>query len=72
MINVQTQPQPRRLCFTVDEYYKMIELGMLGDHEKAEIPKSGSSICRMISLKFTLNQASGYTNLLKFLSAAKS
>ncbi|MDQ3130785.1 MAG: Uma2 family endonuclease [Acidobacteriota bacterium] len=39
MINVQTQPQPRRLRFTVDEYYKMIELGMLGDHEKAEIPE---------------------------------
>jgi len=39
MINVQTQPQPRRLRFTVDEYYKMIELGMLEDHEKAEIPE---------------------------------
>lgn len=37
MINVQTQPQPRRLRFTVDEYYKMIELGMLKDYEKAEI-----------------------------------
>jgi len=31
------QPQPRRLRFTVDEYYKMIELGMLEDYEKAEI-----------------------------------
>jgi Uma2 family endonuclease len=31
------QPQPRRLRFTVDEYYKMIELGMLKDYEKAEI-----------------------------------
>lgn len=37
MLNVQTQPQPRRLRFTVDEYYKMIELGMLEDYEKAEI-----------------------------------
>ncbi|MGI8787492.1 MAG: Uma2 family endonuclease [Pyrinomonadaceae bacterium] len=37
MMNVQTQPQPRRLRFTVDEYYKMIELGMLKDYEKAEI-----------------------------------
>lgn len=37
MRNVQTQPQPRRLRFTVDEYYKMIELGMLKDYEKAEI-----------------------------------
>lgn len=37
MINVQSQPQPRRLRFTVDEYYKMIELGMLKDYEKAEI-----------------------------------
>ncbi|MCY7347827.1 MAG: Uma2 family endonuclease [Pyrinomonadaceae bacterium] len=37
MINVQPQPQPRRLRFTVDEYYKMIELGMLKDYEKAEI-----------------------------------
>lgn len=35
MINVQ--PQPRRLRFSVDEYYKMIELGMLKDYEKAEI-----------------------------------
>lgn len=39
MINVQTQfqPQPRRLRFSVDEYYKMIELGLLENHEKAEI-----------------------------------
>lgn len=37
MMNVQIQPQPRRLRFTVDEYYKMIELGMLKDYEKAEI-----------------------------------
>ena len=37
MMNIQTQPQPRRLRFTVDEYYKMIELGMLKDYEKAEI-----------------------------------
>lgn len=36
-MNIQTQPQPRRLRFTVDEYYKMIELGMLKDYEKAEI-----------------------------------
>lgn len=35
MINFQ--PQPRRLRFSVDEYYKMIELGMLKDYEKAEI-----------------------------------
>jgi len=35
MINFQ--PQPMRLRFTVDEYYKMIELGMLKDYEKAEI-----------------------------------
>ncbi len=31
------QPQPRQLRFSVDEYYKMIELGMLKDYEKAEI-----------------------------------
>lgn len=37
MMNVQSMPQPRRLRFTVDEYYKMIELGMLEDYEKAEI-----------------------------------
>ena len=37
MMNVESQPQPRRLRFTVDEYYKMIELGMLKDYEKAEI-----------------------------------
>lgn len=39
MINVQTQlqPQPRRLRFSVDEYYKMIDLGLLKDYEKAEI-----------------------------------
>jgi Uma2 family endonuclease len=30
-------PQPTRLRFKVDEYYKMIELGMLKDYEKAEI-----------------------------------
>jgi len=37
MMNVQTMPQPRRLRFTVDEYYQMIELGILKDYEKAEI-----------------------------------
>ena len=31
------QSQPMRLRFTVDEYYKMIELGMLKDYEQAEI-----------------------------------
>jgi Uma2 family endonuclease len=30
-------PQPRRLRFTVDDYYKMIEMGMIDDYEKAEI-----------------------------------
>ena len=36
-VNFQTQPQPRQLRFSVDEYYKMIELGILKDYEKAEI-----------------------------------
>lgn len=36
-MNIQTHPQPRRLRFSVDEYYQMIELGMLKDYEKAEI-----------------------------------
>lgn len=30
-------PQPVQLRFSVDDYYKMIELGMLKDYEKAEI-----------------------------------
>ncbi len=34
---IETLPQPRRLRFKVDEYYKMIDLGMLKDYEKAEI-----------------------------------
>ena len=33
----QIQPQPSRLRFSVDDYYKMIELGILKDYEKAEI-----------------------------------
>jgi Uma2 family endonuclease len=33
----QAQPQPRRLRFSVDDYYKMIEMGMIEDYEKAEI-----------------------------------
>lgn len=37
MMNVQTLPQPVRLRFSVDEYYKMIELDILKDYEKAEI-----------------------------------
>jgi Uma2 family endonuclease len=37
MIQHTTMPQPMRLRFTVDDYYKMIELGMLKDYEKAEI-----------------------------------
>ena len=31
------QPQPRQFRFSVDEYYKMIEIGILKDCEKAEI-----------------------------------
>lgn len=30
-------PQPMKLRFKVDDYYKMIELGILKDYEKAEI-----------------------------------
>lgn len=30
-------PQPMQLRFSVDEYYKMIELGLIKDYEKAEI-----------------------------------
>lgn len=37
MMNYQAMPQPRRLRFTVDEYYKMFELGMLDDFEHSEI-----------------------------------
>ena len=36
-MNIQTQPQPRRLRFSVDEYYRMSELGILKDFEKSEI-----------------------------------
>lgn len=37
MMNTKTYPQPVNLRFTVDEYYKMIELGLIKDYEKAEI-----------------------------------
>lgn len=41
MMNLQSQPiafpQPMRLRFSVDEYYKMIDLGLIKDNEKAEI-----------------------------------
>lgn len=37
MMDVQTLPQPVRLRFSVDEYYKLIELGILKIHEKSEI-----------------------------------
>ncbi len=30
-------PQPRRLRFSVDDYYKMIEQGMVEDYERCEI-----------------------------------
>lgn len=33
----QAQPQPRQLRFTVDDYYKMIEMGMIEDYERSEI-----------------------------------
>lgn len=32
-----TMPQPVKLRFSVDDYYKMIKLGMLKDYERAEI-----------------------------------
>jgi Uma2 family endonuclease len=34
---IQQMPQKIPLRFTVDEYYKLIDLGMLHDYEKAEI-----------------------------------
>ena len=37
MNDIQTGPQPMHLRFSVDEYYKMIDLGILKDYEKAEI-----------------------------------
>ena len=37
MMTTTTMPQPVRLRFSVDDYYKMIELGMLKDYELAEI-----------------------------------
>lgn len=37
MMTTTTMPQPVQLRFTVDDYYKMIELGILTDYEKAEI-----------------------------------
>ena len=41
MINVEPiakfVPHPMRLRFSVDEYYKLIDLGLIKDHEKAEI-----------------------------------
>jgi hypothetical protein len=37
MITQSTMPQPVALRFKVDDYYKMIELGMLENYEKAEI-----------------------------------
>ncbi|MFN0278179.1 MAG: Uma2 family endonuclease [Pyrinomonadaceae bacterium] len=41
MMNLESQPnfvpQPVRLRFSVDEYYKMIELGLIKDYKKAEI-----------------------------------
>ena len=33
----QPYPQPRRLRFSVDDYYKMIEMGMIDDYERSEI-----------------------------------
>lgn len=41
MLNPQligpTGRQPRRLRFSVDDYYKMIDLGMIEGYERAEI-----------------------------------
>ncbi len=37
LITPNPGPQPRRLRFTVDDYYKMIEMGMIDNYEKAEI-----------------------------------
>ncbi len=37
LVTTTPGPQPRRLRFTVDHYYKMIEMGMIDNYEKAEI-----------------------------------
>lgn len=36
-MTTMTMPQPVRLRFTVDEYHRMIKLGILKNYEKAEI-----------------------------------
>ncbi len=36
-VAMPSQPQPRRLRFSVDDYYKMIEMGMIDNYEKSEI-----------------------------------
>ncbi len=36
-MNTQFKPEPRRFRFSVDEYYKMIEQGILKNYEKSEI-----------------------------------
>lgn len=33
----QPYPQPRRLRFSVDDFYRMIEMGMIDEYEKSEI-----------------------------------
>lgn len=57
-----TQPQPRRLRFSVDDYYKMTEMGMIDDYEKAEII-DGELVPKMT----TVDKHAGTVNVLNRL-----
>jgi Uma2 family endonuclease len=68
------QPQPRRLRFSVDDYYKMIEMGMIEDYERSEIIDGELQQARsyddrqsavVISLNFFLRQYCPQSILVK-------
>src|SRR5206468_11421329 len=37
LVTTASGTQPRRLRFSVDDYYKMIDMGMIDDYEQSEI-----------------------------------
>ncbi|MFL6374043.1 MAG: Uma2 family endonuclease [Pyrinomonadaceae bacterium] len=37
LVTTPSMPEPRQLRFSVDDFYKMIEMGMIDDYEQSEI-----------------------------------
>lgn len=63
-------PQPKRLRFSVDDYYKMIDLGIIDNREKAEI--IDGELIKKLTISDRLAAAVNYLNRFFSLSLTET